>query len=172
MLSEKLQPKGWANVEEKMVVVVARIANVQMELDVEDFRDEIVGLCWARHPRKCSGRRRHRKKVVERRLFRPVVGESEDGREMSVACLASMTGATTTRTWGLKGAAKAKPKEKKNIGGRPSAPKEESSLAEPWEERGQKRATWSEDGASYKGLEFAVARADWQSCSCAGWCCC
>jgi hypothetical protein len=33
------------NAEEMMVVVGAEIANAQMELDVVDFRGEIVGLC-------------------------------------------------------------------------------------------------------------------------------
>jgi hypothetical protein len=101
-------------------------------------------------------------------LRRPVVGESEDGRERSVACLANTAGAATRRTWGLKGAAKAMLKEKKDIGGRLSAPKGESELAVPWGERVQKRATWSVDGALYRGPGYAVARADWPSCSWAG----
>jgi hypothetical protein len=64
-------------------------------------------------------------------LRRRVVGESEDGKERSVACLVSMAGAVIGRTWGLKGAAEVTPKEKKDIGGRPNAPKEGSELAEP-----------------------------------------
>ena len=101
-------------------------------------------------------------------MLRPKAGEIEDGRERSGACLANMAGAATRKTWGSRAAAKAMPKEKKDIGGRWNAPKEENELAEPWEERGQKRATWSEDGALYKGSGYAVARADWQSCSWAG----
>ena len=108
-------------------------------------------------------------------MLRPKAGEIEDGRERSGACLANMAGAATRKTWGSRGAAKAMPKEKKDIGGRWNAPKEENELAEPWEEREQKRATWSVDGTLHRGPGCAAAGAGcWRSswagcCGCCYW---
>lgn len=107
-------------------------------------------------------------------MLRPEAEEIEDGKERSGACLASMAGAATWKTWGSRGAAKAMPKEKKDIGGRLSAPKGENVLVGPWEEREQKRATWNVDGALYRGPGCAAAKAGWRSCSwadCCGCCC-
>lgn len=98
-------------------------------------------------------------------MLRPKVGEIEDGRERTGACLANMADAATRKTWGSKGAAKAMPKEKKDIGGQPSAPKAGNVLAGPWEEREQKRATWSVNGALCREPGCAAAEAGWQSCS-------